>query len=101
MIEVEVSCAQGLLEQGPCRSRVRSSKASSRDRTNAGLLLVTGTPLAILFLHMPAIFTVKIEVLPQRVRDLLTSAFEGGINYWCACITIDKYPDDTHCPQSY
>ena len=33
------------------------------------------------------------EVDNQQIEDLLVTAFEGGINYWCRKIKIKTYPE--------
>jgi hypothetical protein len=41
--------------------------------------------------------TIKIEktfeISNQDIEDLLVTAFEGGINYWCDKVIIKEYPE--------
>lgn len=46
---------------------------------------------------MPDIeFTKKISISPQEIEDLLATAFEGGINYWCDAVEVDKEPTEDY-----
>jgi len=37
---------------------------------------------------------VKIEINEQDINDLMTTAFEGGINYWCNKVEIISNPNN-------
>jgi hypothetical protein len=34
----------------------------------------------------------KVTVFDQAIDDILTTAFEGGINYWCGKVEVGKSP---------
>ena len=38
--------------------------------------------------------TKKIKVTTQNIADLMVTAFEGGINYWCGKVEIISNPAD-------
>jgi len=37
--------------------------------------------------------TYKFQLTDENIRDLIITAFEGGINYWCSAASVEDYGD--------
>jgi hypothetical protein len=38
------------------------------------------------------LITTQVEVTPRRIADLMVTAIEGGINYWCGSVNLISQP---------
>lgn len=38
--------------------------------------------------------TQETDVTRQMVNDILCTAFEGGINYWCNSVSVEEWPEE-------